>query len=261
VKGMFTGKPIPKEYNERWTYTVNNIIHPGNGIKSFIWKDRLHNLPEVEKLRQEALRIRKPINKRWEKLYDEVHLLVHIQGVVDGQRYYMDASGNGISFQHVYEELDNYDEIKYALDEDLPLYVGKEDKLSDRAIALVKDRLRGPKESGNRYAVEASIRNEFIKEYLYLENRFNTLNKIMGLCNFIMIKYVEDKYHHFYNTFECEDVLIDLKLNGHIYTYLFKPRGGFSLVRTPESSYYEDDGDIGEYEIKEDIIYSYCTLK
>jgi len=255
MKGMFTGKPLPKDELDRWRYITSRSISLGfdtNQEKSrlsYIWGDKLNNLSEVEKLCQKASSIRDNLYERWNKLYNEIHSIIHAQGTVYGVRYYLEAGGRGISLRVIIEnDLSDEEKVKYALDKELPIFVGREE-LSESAKNLLKDRFLGPQQSGDKYAVEAPIRDDIVKEYLHLERRFKTVNRVIFKCRFIFEHYIKKKYRHYYNKNEFWEAIIDLKLNGHTYTYLFKDREGFTLIRSPETPHVVDEGRNGEFQV------------
>lgn len=249
MKGYFTGKPLPKDV-DRYSYCSNRLRIEGP-YDAFVWADRINNIADVEKIRIESIRIRKPLNKRWSKFYNIVRPHVHIHGWARGKHYYLDAAHEGISFKQLDEKYwKDKDRVKFASNEDLPLYIGQEKSLDKDAMTLVHDRLKGPEASDNRYAVEVQRNDDLIAEYLYLEGRFHTLNKVTFLCNTIIKRYIENKYYYFYQKYQSEDTLIELSLNNRTYVIMFEHRKGFKFVRFPESSFYTDDGDYGEYSMK-----------
>jgi len=239
MKGYFTGKPLPKDHFERCYYIADN--QHGSGSTK-VWKDRFHNLSEVESLRNEALQIREKLSKQWDKLFDTCQLLKHVQGTVEGNHYYLDASDRGISFRIVSEHSKDEEMIRLMPDEDLPMYIGREDELEKNAVNLLKDRLKGPKASGNLRAVECPVRNDLISKYIYLNGRFGSVRRVISVCSTIIKEYISTKYHDFYQKYTYEEAIIDLVLNDRHYTFEFTPRQGFEFIRLPESPYYTDDG-------------------
>jgi hypothetical protein len=203
-------------------------------------------LSDVDQLLEEVQRINQKLLYKWRVLFDTCKPLYHIQGTVDGVQYYLEAT-EGISFRRKPLDGDTYDLIKYLPHEDLPTYIGRENELSQQAIKLLKDRLKGPTASKNPKAVECPVRDDIIKEYLYLESRFKTVRRVGGICLYILKTYIENKYHSFYRVYEYEKVHIALELNGRKYLYEFKPRIGFELISSPDSTTFFDRGPEGDY--------------
>lgn len=251
MKGYYTGKPIPKEPFERSSYLFDHAICTYRDCAHgdfFVWKDKYHNISGVESLRNEAIRIRKKISDEWDILYETCEKLVHIQGNLKGVIYYLKANDGGISTSTYDKKTVKEDSISMTLakDEDLPLYVGKEHTLSAVALKIFKDRLKGPKSSGNKNAVECPVRADLIKKYIYLSNRFKTVRKVVYHCDKILLSYIENKYSHFYVDYRYNTAFIKLILNGRNYLVYFNANE-FKIVSCPESTIIEDTGPVGEY--------------
>lgn len=258
MKGTHTGSPLPmpRESSKRIFYIHDNSFRMKctYGTDERIWNDRLYHLDQVDQLRTHAQSIYKRLLIRWAALIGKIRELVHIRSSeISESGYYIKASKDGVCCDIINYYFDKgLLDIKYAKDEDLPTYVGRESELSEEAVKLLYERLKGPKASGNVFAVECQIRDDLVKEFKHLERRMMHTRRVAMYCESIVLEYLKRKYKKYrYNYDMSSPFYVRLTVNSHVYIGYCGPREDFNLIALPEYKMMEDNGDFGDYKPKE----------
>ena len=205
-------------------------IIDGHHIK----KSRMNDIASVEIKRHNAL---KESKKFYQKYYEPFNAYTKKLKSFWGYRkaskikspvlYDIDTMG-GLSWAWVKMDDDKFKVLRTTYKE-LPLLLNEE--LNPEAYKILEQRLKGR-------IKQCTHQQKLIDKHIWLNYRYNGINKVLWLCDTIMQRIIEVKYNFYMNgssAMRCvininDKVLLKLKVNGRKYYYSCLPRGGFKRL-------------------------------